>query len=385
MLRIRTAGNPQNIRSAVVGIVSRTPLPEIERADHILVAREVSPDLAGYSAVLTSEEPQDCTTPVIFAPREIDHLSDGDIIVIEPNGFVRTLYRPASPHNIIFATEQCNHRCLMCSQPPKERDDRAALTQRNLKLISLLQQAPCQLTITGGEPTLLGEGLIGILKSLRDKFPATHVHILTNGRAFASPTFTSKIADLNHPDLCIGIPLYSDDAATHDYVVQARGAFAETIAGFHQLARYGMRSEVRVVLHRITIPRLSELAEYIYRNLTFVEHVALMVMEHVGFATQNMAQLWIDPYDYQENLEEAVEFLSARMMNVSIYNHPLCLLRPSLWKFAKKSISDWKNIYVAECENCKIQDQCAGFFQWETKFKSSHIHAFTDRCVSATL
>ena len=43
----------------------------------------------------------------------------------------------------------------------------------------------------------------------------------------------------------------------------------------------------------------------------------------------DMDKLWIDPHDYQDQLESAVEILSTRMMNVSIYNHQLCVLRQS--------------------------------------------------------
>jgi His-Xaa-Ser system radical SAM maturase HxsC len=148
------------------------------------------------------------------------------------------------------------------------------------------------------------------------------------------------------------IPLYSDAAGLHDYVVQAKGAFDQTVSGFHQAARNGIRLEVRVVLHKLTIPRLTKLVDYIYRNLAFVEHIALMGLEYTGNTPRNIHELWIDPYDYQDELETAVEYLDTRNKTVSIYNHQLCVLRPSLWKFARKSISDWKMHYLPECQKC---------------------------------
>jgi hypothetical protein len=101
-----------------------------------------------------------------------------------------------------------------------------------------------------------------------------------------------------------------------------------------------------------------------------------MGLENIGYAPRNMDTLWIDPHDYQDQLETAVEFLSTRGMNVSIYNHQLCVLRKSLWKFARKSISDWKNIYLEECTSCAIKEDCGGFFKWATKLHSAHISAF---------
>jgi His-Xaa-Ser system radical SAM maturase HxsC len=268
----------------------------------------------------------------------------------------------------------------MCSQPPQDHDDADALTERNLDLIRLIDRPPAQLVISGGEPTLLGERLFTIITALRDKFPETRLHMLTNGRVFAWPRYTARLAAIKHADFVLGIPLYSDDSAIHDYVVQAKGAFDQTVLGFHQAARYGLRTELRVVLHAITIPRLPQLAEYIYRNLTFAEHVALMGLENIGYAPRNMDKLWIDPHDYQDQLESAVEILSTRMMNVSIYNHQLCVLRESLWKFARKSISDWKNIYLDECQTCAVKEQCGGFFQWATKLHSEYVHPLTPVC-----
>jgi His-Xaa-Ser system radical SAM maturase HxsC len=313
--------------------------------------------------------------PLVHSIRDTDHLAAGHIVAIEPlSGFIRTIYRPESRHNTIFATERCNSNCLMCSQPPIDTDDTSALTDRNLKLIDLISTPPEYLCITGGEPTLLDERLLLILEKLRDAFPTTYVHMLTNGRRFAWPDFTTRFAEVRHPNLSVGIPLYADHAALHDYVVQAKDAFDQTILGLHQLARRGIEIEIRVVLQGLTIPRLKSLAEYICRNLTFVDHVAFMGLEHIGYAPRNMKELWIDPIDYAEELEASVAVLSRFGISARIYNLQLCLLRKSLWKFARQAISDWKNTYGEACDGCAAREQCGGFFQWNSKQHSRGIH-----------
>jgi len=57
---------------------------------------------------------------------------------------------------------------------------------------------------------------------------------------------------VKHPDFVLGIPLCSDDSKIHDYVVQAKGAFDQTMMGYHQLASHGLRIEVPVVRCRGT-------------------------------------------------------------------------------------------------------------------------------------
>jgi len=49
----------------------------------------------------------------------------------------------------------------------KDRDDAEALTKRNLELIRLISAPPPYLTITGGEPTLLGDNLFTLIKQLK--------------------------------------------------------------------------------------------------------------------------------------------------------------------------------------------------------------------------
>lgn len=66
---------------------------------------------------------------------------------------------------------------------------------------------------------------------------------------------------------------------------------------------------------------------------------------------------------FQPELYEATENLFTSGMNVSIYNHQLCVLDRRLWEFARKSISDWKNIYLGECAACALREECGELFQ----------------------
>ena len=134
--------------------------------------------------------------------------------------------------------------------------------------------------------------------------------------------------------------------------------------------------EIRVVLHKLTYERLPDLARFIRRNLTFCDHVALMGLEMTGFTKFNLDKLWIDPKNYQSQLREAVEILAQARMAVSIYNHQLCILDPSLVAFNRKSISDWKNEYMPECEGCVRKSECGGFFSSAKLRYSDYIKPF---------
>ncbi|MBL0322598.1 MAG: His-Xaa-Ser system radical SAM maturase HxsC [Ignavibacteria bacterium] len=292
----------------------------------------------------------------------IKHLDEGDVVALHVSGLVETMYRAKSEHNTLLVTERCNSNCLMCSQPPKDIDD----IDRNLsiirRVIPLIPTECKELGISGGEPTLLGAKLRELIDDINLHLPFTHVHILTNGRRFAWDGYACTMQGIRN--VTFGIPLYSDYYKDHDYVVQADDAFNQTVIGIHNLARYSLDVEIRVVLHAITIPRLLSLSEFIYRNLPFVEHVAFMGMEHIGYAPHNMDILDIDPVDYKDVLRDSTLYLADRGLNVSVYNLQLCVADEQIWEFCRLSISDWKRDYLDICDTCQVKDQCTGFFSW---------------------
>jgi His-Xaa-Ser system radical SAM maturase HxsC len=316
-------------------------------------------------------------------PDEYKYLSDGDIVRLQPQArAIRVLYRKRSPHNTFLTTERCNHYCLMCSQPPRDVDD-SWLVDEILQTLPLIDTDTGEIGFTGGEPTLLGGDLIRILATASNYLPRTSLHILSNGRRFADDTFTQAYAAIQHHDMMVGIPLYSDISTLHDYVVQADGAFDETIRGILNLKRHRQKVEIRVVLHKQTYRRLPRLAEFLVRNLAFVDHVALMGLEMTGFTKPNLADLWIDPVDYKDELYAAATLLRDSRMHVSVYNHQLCLLDKRLWPLARKSISDWKNEYMPECDGCSEMTRCGGFFSSAKLRYSDHIRPFTAKLPEA--
>jgi His-Xaa-Ser system radical SAM maturase HxsC len=299
---------------------------------------------------------------LIGVSEKFNYLSNGDIIRFHPqSGRFRTLYRRASRHNSFLVTDRCNHYCLMCSQPPKDIDDRWILDELKVAL-PLVAKDTASVCFTGGEPLLDWREFIEVLALCREELPDTAIHVLSNGRAFVRDEVVAAWAALQHPNLTVGIPIYSAVDHVHDYVVQAHGAFDETVLGILKLKDSGQRIEVRVVLHAITAPRIVETCRWLARNLPFVNHVALMGLENTGFAIANADELWIDPLDYRAELAEGVNILASARVNVSVYNLQRCVLERSVWRYAVQSISDWKNGYVEECDRCIEKDRCSGFF-----------------------
>ena len=355
MVEIRHKGKAKGIERVLIGVVEK---PTIDKLNTFIV----NTDCGKRAEISKSEFISNDYNLGIGSLENINSISPGDIVGLYPSGRLMNFYRKAANHNSLFLTERCNSNCLMCSQPPKDRNDIDELYDWNCRIVDLLPPDATEIGLTGGEPTILGERFFSLLRRIQNKNPNIEIQVLTNGRNFADIQNAKKFSELDISKILLGIPLYSDHYQSHDYVVQAEDAFLQTMLGFHNLAKYNARMEVRVVLHKKTYQRLPELSMFIYKNLPFVEHIAFMGMENTGLALIDFSDIWMEPAEYMNKLGEAVLFLSKRKMNPSIFNTPLCLLPENLREFAKQSISDWKNDFHEECGRCKMAKECSGFF-----------------------
>lgn len=319
--------------------------------------------------------------PVLLVKPDIV-FSYGDIISISAKGRIHRHYRTASRNNAFLVTEACNNLCIMCPQPPKPAKEQApaALETSVAATIDLLDDdhLPDTLCITGGEPTMLQDGLIRIVDRIAQRTPKTLIHILTNGRYFYYQSYVAKLATAGRGNLLVGIPLFAHVSDIHDYIVQSRGAFDQTLAGLLNCYKQGIAIELRIVLHQNTVEYLIDLAEFIARNLFFVKHVALMGMENMGYAKLNRPALFIDPWEYKDRLSAAVAILQGYGIEARIFNVPLCVVNREVHTICAKSISDFKNIYSPLCARCIKQNDCCGFFASSTEkfFFTQHITPF---------
>ena len=379
MLKLYGRGVAENFvldRSRLFTLTKNPHLPIGERVDKaFIVEGGVAPE--GYGAYLTFESVEEVVQQnQLELPEEMNFIDEGDIARISPSGRISVIFRKKSPNNTFLLTERCNHYCLMCSQPPKDHDD-SWLMEEAMEALELIPKDTVNIGYTGGEPTLYGDQFLELIAKTKQVLPNTAIDVLTNGRTFKDSSFAKRYAEIDHHDCLLGIPIYSDDPAQHDYVVQANGAFDETVQGILNLKRFNQKVEIRVVIHKQTIDRLVQTCEFIARNLIFVDHVALMGLEMMGFTRANLDKLWLDPYEYKDTLSKALEVLNSYGIKTSIYNHQLCVVNLDVKPNYVKSISDWKNEYVEECDSCIKKNECGGFFSSSKKYRySDHIKAF---------
>ena len=286
-------------------------------------------------------------------------------------------FNSKSNDNIIFCTSMCNNRCIMCCQPPQTHNDIKELYSENIQRINKAPKDLSLICLTGGEPTLLGDKLVSLIRTIRVKLPQTDIMLLTNARLFSNEQYAADVAIAGEGHLFVGTELHSDFANDHDFIAGVKDAYKDAVIGMYNLAANDIDIELRIIICKINYKRLSQIALFIHKNLPFVSKIVFMGMECIGYAYDNYDSVWVEPEEFTDNLKDAVQILSEWKYNVNIYNIPLCLLPSELHNYSRRSISDWKNEFPILCNNCSKRSDCCGFFSTSI-IKYQNIHCIID-------
>jgi His-Xaa-Ser system radical SAM maturase HxsC len=292
-------------------------------------------------------------------------ISIGEILIIYPEqNLIERFFRPNSNGNTILLTEQCDQLCVMCSQPPKRKD--YLHWELYLEAASLIPEGAI-LGISGGEPTLYKGRLLDFLMECVEANSSLQIHVLTNAQHFDEADI-EKLTSLNK-NVLWGVPLYSADHVEHDNIVGKDGAFENLLQGFNSLLKSGSRVELRTVLLQKNYPSLAKLSKFVARHFTWIEKWAIMQLEPMGYARIDWPLKFVDTTISSECLEQAVLTADISGIYTELYNFPLCSVPSNLQRFCVKSISDWKQKYLAECSKCLSKNSCCGFFEWYDRQK----------------
>ena len=185
-------GTPININTDILGRITLKGKSIFNRKDEILIKSDATTVPSGYAAMITNSESVSGDKPCVSYVQALEEFNEGDVVLINKKGEIVFLYEIKSSHNAIFATERCNHRCIMCPQPPVTEDEDK--TPFNLKLISLIDKNTVEIGITGGEPTLIGDKLFDLIRQIQKFQPKAGISLLTNGEKLSEKAYAMKLA-----------------------------------------------------------------------------------------------------------------------------------------------------------------------------------------------
>ena len=199
-------GLPRNIRRPILGRVSRMSNGlSLWRNDILITDKDgFASSRFACAACLsdckeTSKRPRWFAAPSVsnIPSEDLDQIHDGDILQIDSNGLITRLWDSESHDNVIFVTNTCNCRCVMCPQPPGP--DKEDLLSVNRRIIALLKaEKVSRIAFTGGEPTIKLDGLLQLLRLCNKRFPQATIVLLTNARRLRDMSIAHRIVEA-HP------------------------------------------------------------------------------------------------------------------------------------------------------------------------------------------
>lgn len=272
-------------------------------------------------------------------------------------------YDASSEDNALFITNRCNSNCIMCPTSSKIR--RTSKISELANLIKICSQIPNDtphITITGGEPFLLGEDIFSLLAYLKENLNEVEYLLLTNGRIFSNKQYFQQFKESVPDNIIIGIPIHGYDSATHDFITRTNGSFIQTFKGLKNLLSTRIRIELRIVVSRLNANFIDKIVDLIIREFSGVYTIKFIGLEMLGNARLNMSQVWMDYKESFQYMKSPIRKLILHGFNVGIYNYPLCCVEKGYWAICEKSITDYKIRYLSECEKCKKKDACGGMF-----------------------
>ena len=304
--------------------------------------------------------------------------SDFDVFEIDARGNAFKYYDNTSLDNAVMVTNKCNSNCVMCPTPESIRKKEIAVNVNYL--IHVAQHFPKDaehITITGGEPFLAGRDIFRLFSYLKGCFPYTDFLVLTNGRIFSIIQYADLMSENQPEHTILGIPLHGYDDATHDYITQADGSFRQTYKGLKNLLSRGIRVELRIVVSKLNMDFVSDIAQLIADEFQGAECVKIMGLEMTGNAAKNKDAVWISYREAFKKSQQAIDILMKAGIDVGLYNFPLCSVDGTYRSICEKSISDNKIRFAPQCELCAVKDACGGMFSGTIRLSKDDISPIT--------
>lgn len=299
-----------------------------------------------------------------------------DVLEIWESGVVIRRYNDKSNDNYFFVTGRCNSNCIMCPSPEISRKNIQDISINHLMMLAkhIPSDTP-HLTITGGEPFLVGEKIFPFINYIKEKFNKTEFLFLTNGRIFALDKYLQLFRQSVPNNSVVAIPLHASSADIHDMITRAENSFNQTFLGLKKLLKSKIAVELRVVVSKLNINDIDNIASMIIAEFKEVEYVSIIAMEMTGNARTNHDNLWMSYKEIFTIISSSVRKLIENGVDVKLYNFPLCTVEKAFWTLCEKSISENKVRFADTCDKCKYKKNCCGVFAGTFQLEKDELEA----------
>jgi len=268
---------------------------------------------------------------------------------------------------------ECNNRCRFCVQGDKRYEYGNKSTDEIKQTLAEGRKDADQIVFTGGEVTIRPDfpELVAHAKSLGFKV----IQLQSNGRALASMEYARKVRDAGITEFSPAI--HGPNPEIHDYLVNAPGAFKQTVKGVLNAKQLGLPVILNSVITLVNYRHLPAMAR-LFVSL-HVDQYQFAFVHALGSAAKNWDEIVprfrdIEPF-VKEGLQVGID-AGVRVMTEAI---PLCILSgyeryaaefiiPRTKVFdANWTVDDYTKFRITEgkakaesCRSCRHDPYCEG-------------------------
>jgi radical SAM protein with 4Fe4S-binding SPASM domain len=305
--------------------------------------------------------------------------------------------RPSAPYRMDLAiTYRCNNNCAHCYNARPRQYPELTTEQWKQVIDRVWDAAIPHIVFTGGEPTMRAD-LPELIAYAEQKGQITGLN--TNGRRLKDVNYLNELvaAGLDH----VQITLESHDAAIHDQMVAARGAWQDTVAGLKNALSSRLYVMTNTTLLKNNSAYLEETLHFLARlgvptfglnaliysgkgatvgtglSAASLPPLLKLAREHVDRTGQRL--IWYTPTQYCHfdpmELELGIKGCSAALYNMCVEPDGSVLPCQSYYQSLGNILTDpWKGIWghelavrlrerqglPAECTSCSLLSECGG-------------------------
>jgi len=260
---------------------------------------------------------------------------------------------------------KCNNHCVMCTNPSTyQLEEVFPYSFENIKKrwSKVKLKLNDTIALTGGEPTI-HPNFFKVVHWFHSQYPKNKIAIASNGRMFYYQNFTKKLLKIDN--LLLQIAIHGYNERTHEMITRVKGSFKQTVKGIHNILRYKNNSqelEIRIIITRLTYKNLSKILNFLKNdfNIKKIEDIALIFMEMEGQAKDNFNIVGITYKEVMKYLPKVVKEWAPQFNDFRLYHFPLCVLPPSLWKYAWRTLRGEEVMFLPHCKKCPFKKYCLG-------------------------
>lgn len=270
----------------------------------------------------------------------------------------------SGPNQIkIFLWNQCNNRCLMCTNPV---DLRNGANEREYSLEAKMEEILSKVSdgdkiqFTGGETTMHPD-FFELLFWTRRNFPSSKILLLSNGRIFSYKEFTKKLLSIDN--LTLQIPFLGSNDEIHDGITNAPNSFDETREGILNILDHKNEThhlEIRIVLTKKNISFLGDIMDFVKNDFGGGDSLVILFPLVLGSCRANFDNIGLKYGRAMKTIQSAVANRIGEFNDLRLYHFPLCQIDRSLWPHAYRSLVDKVIHFSSKCEECRYKRHCLG-------------------------